>query len=481
MNQTDPWLGAYEATELAQHENEIEVAQQRARAASNPRGRRKPRSEPYRATALGGQAGKVSILDFEAYLPTHRYYHRPTGELWPAESVDRSVCNPPCDPVNGAPIKPSVWLDMYQPVHQMTWAPGEPAIVEGRLVHAGGWVEHQGARVINLYRPPRPIAGDPSLAGPWLEHLRLAYPQDAAHIIAWLAHVVQRPAVKPNHALVLLGNQGIGKDTLLEPVRHAVGPCNVSDVSPQAVLGRFNGWARSRLTVLSEAHDLGDSDRFKLYDHLKTYLAAPPHVIRVDEKNLREYPIFNVLGMVITSNHRTDGIYLPADDRRHYVASSDATKDNFPPAYWQRLWGWYEAGGYGHVAAYLSRYDLSRFDPKAPPPKTPAFYAIVQAGSAPEDGELLDVIEHAGSPAALTLETLLANARAMRLDDLALELGDRKNRRRLPHKLERAGYIVVRNPDASDGLWRVGDRRQAVYARKELPLPEQIRAARELP
>ena len=52
-------------------------------------------------------------------------------------------------------------------------------------------------------------------------------------------------------------------------------------------------------------------------------------MLRVNEKFLREYYIFNVIGFIITTNHRTDGIYLPADDRRHYVAWSERTKDDF--------------------------------------------------------------------------------------------------------------------------------------------------------
>jgi hypothetical protein len=131
---------------------------------------------------------------------------------------------------------------------------------------------------------------------------------------------VQKPEEKINHALVLSGNQGIGKDTLLEPVKTAVGPWNFIDVSPQHMLGRFNGFLKSVILRVSEARDLGDVDRFAFYDHMKTYTAAPPDVLRVDEKNLREYNIFNVCGVVITTNHKTDGIFLPADDRRHFVA-----------------------------------------------------------------------------------------------------------------------------------------------------------------
>jgi hypothetical protein len=55
------------------------------------------------------------------------------------------------------------------------------------------------------------------------------------------------------------------------------------------------------------------------------------------------------------------------------------------------------AGGIGHVAAYLAALDLAPFDAKAPPPKTAAFWAIVDAHRAPEDAELADVLDSIGT------------------------------------------------------------------------------------
>jgi len=100
---------------------------------------------------------------------------------------------------------------------------------------------------------------------------------------------VQRPQEKINHALLLGGVPNIGKDTILEPVKHAIGPWNFQDVSPKQVLGRFNGFLKAVILRISEARDLGDFDRFQFYEHMKTYTAAPPDVLRIDEKNLREY------------------------------------------------------------------------------------------------------------------------------------------------------------------------------------------------
>jgi hypothetical protein len=312
----------------------------------------------------------VSVADFYAYMPTHAYIFAPTREMWPAGSVNARI-----SPLRAGEeeIKASAWLDQNNPVEQMTWAPGEPMVIPDRLISEGGWIDRPNVRCFNLYRPPTIKPGDASHAGRWLDHVRRVFPDDIDHIVKWLAHRVQHPQDKINHALVLGGQQGIGKDTLLEPVKHAVGPWNFSEVSPQQTGGRFNGFLKSVILRISEARDLGDSDRFKFYDHMKAYTAAPPDVLRVDEKNLREHAILNCCGVILTTNHKTDGIYLPADDRRHYVAWSELTKEDFEPAYWADLYAWYDAAGAQHVFAYLAELDLSGFNPKAPPPKTAAF------------------------------------------------------------------------------------------------------------
>jgi hypothetical protein len=209
---------------------------------------------------------------------------------------------------------------------------------------------------------------------------------------------------------------------------------------------------------------------------MKAYIAAPPDVLRVDEKNLREYNVFNCCGVIITTNHKADGIFLPADDRRHFVAWSVLEKEDFGSDYWAKLWAWYENGGDRHVAAYLAQLDISAFDPKAPPPKTPAFWDIVDASRALEDAELADALDRLGNPAAALLSEIINGASA----DFAEWLMDRKNRRIIPHRFEACGYVPVRNDAARDGLWKVRGRRQVIYARGGLPLRDRLKAAQDL-
>ncbi len=427
----------------------------------------------------GARADAASVTDFYAYMPTHNYLYIPTRELWPSSSVNGRVRPWPKDST-GKDVEPAKWLDAHRPIEQMAWHPNEPQLIRNRVLQVSGWIHHDGASVFNLYRTPVPIAGDPALAAPWLDHVKRVYPDDAEHIVQWLAHRIQRPGQKCNHALVLGGMQGIGKDTLLEPIKSGVGPWNWSDINPAQMLGRFNAWAKAVVVRVNEARDLGDVDRYSFYDHSKAYIAAPPDVIRVDEKHLREHYVANVMGLIITTNHSSDGLYLPADDRRHYVAWSPCSRDDFDQDYWQRIYGWFEQNGAGHVVAYLRNLDLSGFDPKAPPRKTPAFWNIVAAGEAPESGELRDVLEAMGNPEALTLDAVIRRARDAGSHDLADELSDRRNRRSIPHRMERIEFVPVRNPDADDGLFKVHGKRQAIYARRQLTQADQVRAARKV-
>lgn len=130
------------------------------------------------------------------------------------------------------------------------------------------------------------------------------------------------------------------------------------------------------------------------------------------------------------------------------------------PNYWAGLYRWYAAGGSRDVAAYLSQLDISAFDAKAPPPKTAAFWEIVDASRAPENAELADALDQIYPKETVTIKQVAAAADT----ELAQWLRDKKNRRQIPRRMEECGYVAVRNDAAKDGLWKLDGRRQAIYA-----------------
>lgn len=441
----------------------------------------------------------VTLDDFYAFMPRHSYIFVPTREMWPSSSVDTRLPKVPLKKKNGDPVvdengnpkhsKPSVWLDKHKPVEQMTWAPGEPLTIANRLIADGGWIERPGVTTFNLYRPPAIQHGNAAGADRWLDLMYRVYPDDAKHIITFCAHRVQHPSVKINHGLILGGDQGIGKDTMLEPLRHGVGPWNFIEVSPQDIMSPYNDYMRCVVLRISEAHDLGDINRYAFYDHMKTITATPPDVVRVNGKYIPQHYVVNVAGVIYTTNHRFDGVYLPPSDRRTYVAWSETKSADFVKGFWSDFWGWYAAGGLANVVAYLAEYDLSKFDPKAPPKKTAAFYQIVGVGAAPEASELADALDALGvrekaldvngKPCRPVVTTIarVANVASVSLSEW---LNDRKNRRTMAHRFEEQGYTQVLNPDAKDGLWVIGGKRQTVYGRMDISPDELVKAARGL-
>ena len=142
----------------------------------------------------------VSLNDFRAYMPMHSYIFMPTGELWPTTSVNSRIRPLVEQGSDGSPVlddkgkermlTASAWLDRERPVEQMTWAPGEPKVIEGRLTSEGGWITRPGCACFNLYRSPIVVTGNPAGAARWLDHVGRVYPAEADHIVKWLAHRV---------------------------------------------------------------------------------------------------------------------------------------------------------------------------------------------------------------------------------------------------------------------------------------------------
>jgi hypothetical protein len=432
--------------------------------------------------SIRSEDGAIGLRDFYALPETSKFFYMPTRALWPVDGVNGIL---PEVPTGGSrngklnAIKPSAWLKQFRRAEQMTWAPGEPEIIENRLISEGGWQDHDGARCLNLYIPPAlRVVGDAAKAAPWVDHLNAIYPDDAEHLSDWFGHRVQRPGEKINHALLMGGKPGIGKDTLLSPVREAVGPWNFRDISPDFFAEPFNPFAKAVILQVNEARDLGDNERFSrytFYEKTKIYAAAPPEALPCHEKFQPRGYVPNVVGLLITTNYETDGVYLPAGDRRHYVVWSNRTKEEFSPEYFNRLWDWLRfEGGHGHVAAYLLQRDLSTFDPHAPPRLTEAFYAIVQAGRAPEDIDLGNAIDELGRPDICSLATIATTKAGAAMEWLF----DPKARRAMPHRMERCGYVACRNPDSERGSWTINDRKWTLYAKTDLSPKARLEAAR---
>ncbi|MCK1337160.1 bifunctional DNA primase/polymerase [Bradyrhizobium sp. 38] len=421
-----------------------------------------------------------ALNDYWAHLPSGKMIYERTGELFSASSVDKHIGRVKnAMKTEGPGTLATTWLSQHRFVKSMGWAPGEPKIIEDRVLTIDGWIRSRGDRTFNRYVPPHidRIEGNVSK---WLNHIKAIYPGEADHIVQWLAHRVQRPGDKVNHALVFIGSQGIGKDTILKPAITAIGSQNFKQITAKTFFNsEWNDYLQSVILRINEVHDLGGESRYGFYDATKDVITNPPEAHRINTKHVPQYAAVNVCGVIMTSNH-FDALYLAPDDRRHFVCVSTRAQEEFTPGYWDDINAWLENGGNEAVAHYLANLDLTAFNAKAPPPKTAAWHMVVAAGVAPESSDLSDVIESMGKPAALTLQ--MVKARTPADSQLRLMFEDAKLRRAIPKRLAECGYVAVTNPDARDsgGRWRMPAGKTTIYARQELSEDARLSAARLL-
>jgi Bifunctional DNA primase/polymerase, N-terminal/Family of unknown function (DUF5906) len=429
---------------------------------------------------------QVELYEFVAYAEMHSYIHIPTRRMWPLASINsmldavpngtREVENPKTGHMETKPkyMRPSEWLDKFRAVASVTWAPGHELVMRDTIAAEGGLIHAPGRSTFNEYMPPtiEPKEGD---ARPWLDHVRRVFPDEAEHLISFFAHRVQRPEEKINHGIVLGGAQGVGKDTILAPVVRAIGPWNCKEINPDQLLGQFNPFNKSVILRINEARNLGDQTRNDFYEKTKTLTAAPPEMLITNEKHMKQHHVVNVCAPIVTTNH-LDGLYLPPDDRRWFVAWSPLHREDFDAGYWNALYAWFANGGNEIVAWYLANRDLSDFDAKRPPTKTAAWSRMVNMSRASEDSELSDTLDRMGNPDAVTIAAVRFRAEP----ELSDYLGDKRNSRNLYRRFEACGYVAVDNPDSKEGRWRVSGKKQIVYVKDTLTTRDRLAAARRL-
>jgi hypothetical protein len=132
----------------------------------------------------------------------------------------------------------------------------------------------------------------------------------------------QNSVIRPNHP-----------ETVLCPIRDAVGPWNCDEIQLHMMKSAFNDYQGGVFLRISEARDSGDGtmrgriDRYTLNDRMKPLLASPPETFRCNRKWEPEYYAFNICGVILMRSilPRTTGVISSCG--RH--ASRRSSRRNF--------------------------------------------------------------------------------------------------------------------------------------------------------
>jgi hypothetical protein len=312
----------------------------------------------------------------------------------------------------------------------ITYAAGESVLVtrEGQ-VYGNRWADAR----------PTPVAGDITL---WLDHLHHMIPdeREREHMLDVIAHKVQRPDIKINHAILHIGRQGSGKDSLYEPFLWAVGGArssrrNVAIVRNEEVQSQWGYNYESEIMVFEELRQTEAKDRRALENQLKPVIAAPPEFISVNRKGMHPYQALNRMFVLAFSNERVP-LSLPSEDRRWFVVYSEAGRMSDEAG--AKLWKWLDAGGCAAVAAWLHARDVSSFNAGATPPMTEAKAIMVEQGRSGAESFLVDQLENRLGEFS---KGVVASPFYALCDRLAGLAGNKIPQAALLHALKEAGWV----------------------------------------
>ena len=327
-------------------------------------------------------------------------------------------------------------------VDEVTWDPGEGQIFE-----------RNGVRYANLWKPVERYPN--ASAKLWVDHVYRLYPEDGQSIIEWLAHTVQRPGEKVNHALVLGGPQGSGKNAILVPLEFLPGFTG-SATLPEVMSG-FGDWAYGhKLTVLNEAKRTKNFTADDVHNALKIFITRPPLTLTINGKYKPIIQVPNLLSVAITTNY-VDSLHIDRDDRRYLVCWTDIIPEQ---AHFDRLFGWLMAGGWREVIGYLQQVSLRDFNPAAPPAWSQATQDMYESGR-PE--------------VEVQIERLLAGRLVIAHTDFVYEINSEVDRKVLTRDVTKAlqalGWAKLDSGNQlNKGRWfiRTGEPRQYVYHSGEI-------------
>jgi hypothetical protein len=151
----------------------------------------------------------------------------------------------------------------------VTYAAGESVLVaRDGMVYGNRW---RDAR-------PQPVAGDVS---PWLAHVERMVPEkfEREHLLNALAHKVQFPTHKINHAILMGGNHGSGKDTLFAPFFWAIGgyaKINCSLVKNEDLTSQWGYGLECEVMEIAELRQAEAKDRRALENHPQAHHCSAP-------------------------------------------------------------------------------------------------------------------------------------------------------------------------------------------------------------
>ena len=181
------------------------------------------------------------------------------------------------------------------------------------------------------------------------------------YIIKWLAHMIQKPWLPGEVAIVLKGKKGIGKGMFVNPLCTIFGQHSMSIYNGKHLTGNFNAHlADCILLFVDEAFWAGDKGGESV---LKGLITEP--TIPIERKGFDLQSVRNSLHVIIASNN--DWVIPASMDERRYCVLNVSDRYIKDRKYFKALAKEIENGGLAAMLYYLQNLDISKFNVRSAP------------------------------------------------------------------------------------------------------------------
>ena len=179
------------------------------------------------------------------------------------------------------------------------------------------------------------------------------------YILVWIASILQKPNFKTETAIVILGNQGTGKNVFTNVICKLMARyANENVTSIESVVGKFNAILENKkLLVLNELQSI-DCNKYLNSDALKSVITDKK--ININQKNEPERLTENVANFMMVSNNNIP-IKIESTDRRYMVTkTSDDKRGDFD--YFDNLCDSFTPEFYENLFTFFMKLDIRKYN-----------------------------------------------------------------------------------------------------------------------
>jgi hypothetical protein len=168
-------------------------------------------------------------------------------------------------------------------------------------------------------------------------------------IISWFATLVQKPGHRLRSCVILVGDEGCGKNIVVDALGAILGPNHYMSTANHVDLGRFNNALCGKTLLL-----LNECSRFSSAEEGVLRALITEGTVRIEQKFKDPIVVDNLLNVICITNITTHNLFstVSAKARRWCMARCHG-----PPSmaedsmYWKGLWRWLGVPD-GHVGAF---------------------------------------------------------------------------------------------------------------------------------